>query len=217
MQLSPSSWSAVVVSGLALGAWALAGSPASAQLCDEDAASACFDDAGADDDDAGVVQSLPDASVDAAVSVTACSCTTNEREDVDTDGKGRVHVCTGSLDEAACAKLVCNEGDYEPRACSTRNVRYCCQMPSGYYSQLYDDCDHPRCESGFRAQCEAENGAITHGACDVPRGLETADEDDARGGFCSAAPGRSSEASGALFSLVCAALWARRRRPRVTS
>ncbi len=81
----------------------------------------------------------------------------------------------------------------------------------------YDDCDHPRCESGFRAQCEAEGGAITHGACDVPRDLETADEDDDSGGFCSAIPGRSSQAGAALFSLVGAALWARRRRARIIS
>lgn len=206
--------SAVVV-WVALGAWQGCPRTALAQRCDEDAASACFDDAGTENDAGpvgGVVHHGADAGADAAAraGTEACSCTTNDSEELDTsDSPGRVHVCTGSLDPEVCEDLDCERGIFEKRACDSSSVRYCCEMPNGLYSQLYENCDHPRCEQGFVAQCEDFGGTLLPRACDVPDDVK---ETDDGGGFCSAVPGRTSPASAALLVLVGLALGVRRRR-----
>ena len=194
-------------------------SGAAAQVCDEDAGD---EDAG-EDGDAGLVcepadagmppfgtpdASLPDGGglVDAGGDASdACSC-----ETVENTGAGSIHVCTGARERYECRYLECNTTHKRDRPCPTRGVELCCEMPSrGLYSQLYEDCDHPNCQTGFRAQCRDFGGTIREGACLIE---EPGSESDDPGGSCSAAARtRSPLWSGAIGWLVAIALAARVR------
>lgn len=184
---------------------------ASAQVCEEeDASSTCSGDAGSDDGgalssdfDAGWLNGPP----------KACSCTSN----FDPDQNGTLHVCTGSLDEDTCATFTCEQGRRAAAACDDEDVRMCCEMKSRkLYSQLYGDCTHPRCELGFRAQCEELGGRIHSGPCQVPAEYvrdEGGSDDDGDG--CSAIPGRPRNTQSPAWGLLAAAaawLFVRRRR-----
>lgn len=195
-----------------------------AQACDDDAGALVCDDAGSDDDAGSTPVGLQDAgrAADGGQGV-ACSCTS----DYNSGNEGRVHLCTGAYAADACSSLACTDGTFRGEPCSSDNVRLCCQMPSrDMYSELYADCTHPNCLTGFRAQCEDFGGAITAGACVVPDGtwsgahdLEDNLEDDDEGGFCSVRAVRAGDPSSGLWSLwslvALAALVRRRaRRPR---
>jgi MYXO-CTERM domain-containing protein len=97
------------------------------------------------------------------------------------------------------------------RACPTSGVALCCEMPArGLYSQLYEDCTHPNCEAGFRAQCTDFGGTISVGACVVE---DTDSASDESGGGCSVhGGGRTPNPSTALLCLLGIALAARTRR-----
>ncbi|HEX2677318.1 MAG TPA: hypothetical protein VHM19_11775, partial [Polyangiales bacterium] len=140
-----------------------------------------------------------------STSTDACSCTTNRNY----DDLGTVHVCTGSIDMKACDTLSCSHGNHRAYACSSDDVRLCCELPHQLYSQLYDDCDHPRCELGFRAECESEGGRIHSGACDIPDNVK---KGSGGGGICSVARASSSEPGRCAFLLLAVAAVSRLRR-----
>lgn len=193
-----------------------------AQTCNEDAGD---DDAGGDDEDGGFAcepadsgtppideadASLPDsgAVVDAGPEPVgqACSC-----ETVEGTSAGDIHVCTGGRERDVCERFECESSFVRDRPCPTRGVELCCEMPArGLYSQLYEDCDHPNCEAGFRAQCADFGGSISEGACviEVP---STSDDDS--GGGCAVQPsGRDERSSATVLWLLGLALSLRRWR-----
>lgn len=214
-------------------AWLLAAlalyAPASAaaQTCDEEDAG--DEDGGSDEDaglaceppsDSGVPMQEPDASApDASVEVdagngdvgTACSC-----ETVENTGGGRIHVCTGARERYVCQQLECESSIVRDRACPTSGVALCCEMPSrGLYSQLYADCEHPNCDTGFRAQCEDFGGSITEGPCVVE---DTDGASDESGGGCNVHPrARTLDPSMAVLCLLGIALAMRARKARARS
>ena len=98
---------------------------------------------------------------------------------------------------------------------SSGGVELCCEMPSrGLYSQLYEDCDHPNCETGFRAQCEDFGGLIRGGACKVEAPELPGDRDSGGGCSVSAATAPRLAHFGSLWLLgvgIALALRARRR------
>jgi len=191
----------------------LAPSRVAAQVCDEDAGD---EDGGAEDagltcepaDSGAPPMAEPDASfpdgggpgVDAGGdSSEACSCDT-----VTNTTAGTIHVCTGARERYECRYLECTTTIKRDRACPTRSVELCCEMPSrGLYSQLYEDCDHPNCEAGFRAQCHDFGGSITAGACVVEES-DPASEDSAGG--CRAAPSQRAAGPSTLLALGLAVL-----------
>jgi hypothetical protein len=197
----------------------MSASPSHAQVCgdddagDEEDAGLCEDDAGAEEVDA----SMPladggaiDAGIDAgSVDVGyACSCTAHER-----DEQGTIHVCTGSEDRDVCASFSCTVGTVRYRPCDQEAVRLCCTMPSrGLYSQLYEDCDHPNCETGFRAQCRAFGGTVAEGACELEE--HDAYEEADGGGFCSMQPSRGGARPPVWLVLMAASLGVITRRVR---
>jgi MYXO-CTERM domain-containing protein len=86
-------------------------------------------------------------------------------------------------------------------------------------THLYEDCDHPNCESGFREQCERFGGSVEEGPCEAPEPPDNIDnrpdEDDDDRGFCAvSAPGADRGAPAALLLLGVVGLLARRRRQR---
>jgi len=148
-----------------------------------------------------------DASTEPATT-KACSCDVAENSD------GLIHVCTGSFKASVCKQLSC-EGSYvQPMRCPEDGIRLCCEMEArGLYSQLYDDCTHPNCESGFRAECEDLGGRIALGACDAPEEPDDPDtETSADSGSCAVRHTPSSDFGVAGFSLLCATWTVRRRR-----
>jgi MYXO-CTERM domain-containing protein len=196
---------------------------AAAQACEEDAGG---EDAGGDDEDGGFAceppdsgtppiaepdASLPDGGgsiVDAGPDIgAACSC-----ETVQGTGGGTIHVCTGARERDVCEDFECESSTVRDRPCPTRDVELCCEMSArGLYSQLYEDCDHPNCEAGFRAQCADFGGLISEGPCVIEEPSARGDDDD--GGGCSVQPGRAAPdaSTSALWLLGLAlALWARR-------
>lgn len=204
---------------------------AAAQTCDEEDAG--DEDGGSDEDgglacepepsDSGMPPEEPDASmpdgpdsgagVDAGDDVgAACSC-----ETVENTGGGPIHVCTGARERAVCQQFECESSIVRDRPCPTTGVALCCEMPArGLYSQLYEDCSHPNCETGFRAQCSDFGGSISEGACVVE---DTDGASDESGGGCSVhggGPTRESSAallgSFSLLGLLGIALAARIRR-----
>lgn len=198
---------------------------AAAQTCDEEDAGE--EDGGSDEDgglacepvdsgtpDSGIPMEDPDASLpDASVDVdaggeigAACSC-----ETVENTGGGPIHVCTGARERDVCRQFECESSIVRDRACPTRGVQLCCEMPSrGLYSQLYEDCTHPNCEAGFRAQCGDFGGTIAEGPCVVE---DTDGASDESGGGCSVhAASRASDSSAALPGVLGLALAARIRR-----
>jgi hypothetical protein len=210
-------------------AWLLAAlalyapSGAAAQTCDDEDAG--DEDGGSDEDgglpglvcepsDSGIPMQEPDASVpDGSVEVdagavvgAACSC-----ETVENTGGGAIHVCTGARDHDVCQQLECESSIVRDRACPTSDVVLCCEMPArGLYAQLYEDCEHPNCETGFRAQCTDFGGSITEGACVVE---DTDGASDESGGGCSVhARTRSFDFSAGALCLLGVALAARSRR-----
>ena len=79
-----------------------------------------------------------------------------------------VHVCTGALTAAACDGITCERGVKGERPCSVAGVAGCCWMPArGLYTQLYLDCTHPNCTTGFTQQCASLGGQLRPGACPV--------------------------------------------------
>lgn len=125
-----------------------------------------------------------DASIDAGADASidlghACSC-----ESVEGSDQGRIHVCTGAQSAEACRDFTCETGTVRNRPCPITAVKLCCNLSvRDEYSQLYEDCTHPNCETGFRAQCVDFGGFITEGACDIEMHDEYAENDS--GGFCS--------------------------------
>lgn len=194
-----------------------------AQTCDEEDAGG-DEDGGSDEDgglacepqpsDSGVPPDEPDASLpDASVGVdagddvgAACSC-----ETVENTGGGPIHVCTGARERDVCQQFECESSIVRDRACPTRGVELCCEMPArGLYSQLYEDCTHPNCEAGFRAQCGDFGGTISEGACVVE---DTDGASDESSGGCSVhGPARTSDSSTAFLGLLGIGLAVRARR-----
>lgn len=163
-------------------------------LCDPDDDGGIGDGGAFDpDDDAGLDEgtvgdgglSDGDAGLDAGATIgeyDECSC---EAEVGDDDG--RIHVCTESFEPDVCETFRCTRGTVRGRPCPRSGSRLCCEMRSrGLKSHLYEDCDHPNCESGFRQQCEDYGGSILEGACEAPERPDIiVDEDDDDGGLCS--------------------------------
>lgn len=190
---------------------------AAAQLCDDDAGD---EDAGDEDgglscepvDSGAPPTGEPDASwpdgggFDAGdVASDACSCDT-----VASTSAGTIHVCTGARERYECRYLECTTTIKRAQPCPSSRVELCCEMTSrGLYSQLYEDCDHPNCEAGFRAQCHDFGGAVHEGPCAVDE--RPASEDDSSGG-CSAAGARAAGWSAALLWLAGLALALRSAR-----
>jgi hypothetical protein len=148
-----------------------------------------------------------DAAVDGGgESVASCSCETALNDN------GRIHVCTGSFDRSTCRSFSCDVGAPRSGRCPDRQVLLCCTMSARHlYSHLYDDCEHPNCEAGFRAQCDDFGGTVTAGACQAP---ELPDDPDTEvGTSCALQPPGTSNGSplpwSLLFGLLC--LGARRR------
>lgn len=197
---------------------------ATAQACEEDPGG---EDAGVDDqadEDGGFVcepadsgtppidepdASLPDggALVDAGPEPgAACSC-----ESVERTGAGTIHVCTGAREHDVCDDFQCESSTVRARPCPTRGVELCCEMSArGLYSQLYEDCDHPNCEAGFRAQCSDFGGSISEGPCVIEE-PSTSGDDDASGG-CTVQPSVAARPSAAALWLLGVALALRARR-----
>jgi len=225
---------------IAAGSCALGASRARAQMCTLDAgcadaslldASRMGTDATVGAGDAGTSDgglSIPDAGmgVDAGTdggagldastepaTTKACSCDVAENSD------GLIHVCTGSFKESVCKQLSCEESYVQPKRCPEEGIRLCCEMEArGLYSQLYDDCTHPNCESGFRAECEDLGGRIALGACDAPEEPDDPDtETSADSGSCAVGHARSNKLGAPGFSLLGLTLLGltsvRRRRP----
>ena len=188
---------------------------AAAQTCDEEDAG--DEDAGGDEDGGLACEPLdsgtppigePDASLpDAGGEVDAgggaypgCSCETAEGT-----GAGTIHVCTGAREADVCRSFECESGSVRDRPCPTRAATLCCEMYArGLYSQLYDDCDHPNCETGFRAQCFDFGGTITEGPCVIEEPGEDLDDDSSGG--CTVQPLRSARGDAALLWLLGIAL-----------
>src|SRR4051794_34086112 len=106
---APVAWKRVFLTHLvlmtalvALACWPLA--RASAQACEDDGGTMCLDDAGADDEDSGMMSTK----ADAAAPGVACSCTSDEYS----GGQGRIHLCTGSTDKDICGTLECDRGTF---------------------------------------------------------------------------------------------------------
>jgi uncharacterized protein (TIGR03382 family) len=199
----------------------IAGS-ARAQLCSADAgcdagtdagpSDAGTGDAGASDGGMSIDASVPDAGVsDAGMdaggspgNTAACSCETAVNSD------GLIHVCTGSFDRDVCRTFDCQEGSVRSARCSDQPVRLCCTMPARMlYSQLYEDCTHANCESGFSQQCTEFGGTISVGACQAPELPDDPDTETGDGG-CSVG-GRPNPAAWSVLALALGLLLARRR------
>jgi hypothetical protein len=121
--------------------------------------------AGASAQDAGAPPTAGDGSGDGSpdgVGGSLCSCETLDESD------GLLHLCTDSYEREVCEQFSCARGSERARACPSRGVQLCCEMPKqGTQSRLYDDCTHPNCESGFRDQCGDFHGTVHEGDCDV--------------------------------------------------
>jgi hypothetical protein len=149
--------------------------------------------------------------MDASIDIGhACSCESAEGSD-----QGLIHVCTGSETADGCRRFSCESGTVRNRPCSTHEVKLCCSMGAReLYSQLYEDCTHPNCEAGFRAQCLEFGGAISEGACDLEQHDMYEDSRGGGGGFCSVGSigaGRGAAGAGLCFVLASVGLGVRRR------
>jgi len=205
---------------------ARAPSSAAAQACDEDAGEELAGDEDAGDEDGGLVceptdsgmppLGEPDASLSDAGDVggpdagdpisTACSCEARTNT-----GAGVIHVCTGGRSEDVCASFECDSSNVRARPCPTNDVALCCEMSArGLYSQLYEDCDHPNCETGFRAQCSDFGGLVHEGPCVIEE--EGSDDDDSGGGCTVSARNATGGSAGAALWLIAISLWLRGRR-----
>jgi hypothetical protein len=157
--------------------------------------------------DAGKADAGGDAGATETPTTAACSCESSLNSD------GLIHVCTGSFEADVCSAFSCEDGTVRARRCPASEVRLCCDMPvRGLYSQLYEDCSHPNCESGFRAQCEEFGGRVSTGACDAP---ELPDDEDTELGNLSGCNthGRPAQGSAwALLGLVSVSLLLTRRK-----
>jgi hypothetical protein len=138
--------------------------------------------------------------------VAACSCETALNSD------GHIHLCTGSFDRDTCRSFDCDEGSPRSARCPGDSVRLCCTMEARkLYSQLYEDCTHPNCESGFRAQCDEFGGVVSEGPCDAP---ELPDDPDTDTGSSDCSLHAHANTSFAPYGLSIFALFALRRRSR---
>jgi hypothetical protein len=140
-------------------------------------------------------------------SVAACSCETA------LDNGGRIHVCTGSFDRATCRSFSCELGTPRAGRCTESGVRLCCEMKARrLYTNLYDDCDHPNCEAGFRAQCSQFGGDVIEGACEAP---ELPDDTETDVGLsCAVSTPGATPAPWLAWLALCGACLERVRRRR---
>jgi len=207
--------------------------------CDEDAGASCDDDAGTGEgagadggeSDGGATRDgggaardgggVDGGSADAGTvgRYDECSC-----ETLVTGEQGTIHLCTESFDPDVCDDFGCSRGTVRGLPCIREEVRLCCEMRShDLNTHLYEDCDHPNCESGFREQCRDFGGSVSEGACDAPeRPDRIVNDDDDSGGCAIASAGGAAraghprglglQASGALMLLAFA--WRRRRSRR---
>jgi hypothetical protein len=142
--------------------------------------------------------------------VAACSC-----EVAVDNGDGLIHVCTGSFDRDVCRSFDCEQGTPRPARCSDFRARLCCNMPARFlYSHLYEDCTHPNCERGFRAQCQEFGGTVSLGACDAPDVPDDPDTETGESSDCSVSPAHPGSAWWTTPWLALAALVFRPRRGR---
>jgi hypothetical protein len=198
----PIAWAVVVAFGMA----ALTAPPpvASAQAGDGGASLSAAPDGGGP----GPSDDPDDEDSQDGVGGSICSCETVQ------DGDGRLHVCTDSYEREVCAEFSCARGTERSRPCPSRGVQLCCEMPDqDTQSRLYDDCNHPNCESGFRDQCRDFGGRVHEGDCDVSR-VGTRPKEDA---LCAVhAPGsaRGSTVAWALLISPGLLLSSRRRARR---
>jgi len=136
-----------------------------------------------------------------------CSCETLDEKE------GRLHVCTDSYERDVCAQFSCSRGTERARACPSRGVKLCCELPKqGTQSRLYDDCTHPNCESGFRDQCGDFGGTVHEGDCDVSATPSSRKKTSLCAVASPGAPG--GRVPWALSSWPVAVLALRRRRAR---
>jgi MYXO-CTERM domain-containing protein len=213
----------------ALAALLLPAADARAQMCTLDAgcgdggADAGPSDGGAEDAGDGAVPdggvsdaSVPDGGtadggLDAGSTpgTAACSCETA------LDSDGLIHVCTGSFDRDVCSSFSCEQGTPRAARCSDSQARLCCTMPARMlYSHLYEDCTHPNCERGFRAQCQEFGGTVSLGACDAPELPDDPDTETGESSDCSVAPARAGTPWWSATWLAGAGLAWRLRRQR---
>ncbi len=138
----------------------------------------------------------------------ACSC------DVAANSDGHIHVCTGSYEQSVCRQLTCEESNVRPQRCPEKDITLCCALDGrGLYSQLYNDCTHPNCESGFRAECEDLGGSISAGACESPALPDDPDTETSDAtGSCAIGYTTPAKRNGIFGWLVSLALVVRRRR-----
>ncbi len=137
-------------------------------------------------------------------STAACSCETD-----DGSGEREIHLCTGSFESEICRDFRddprwCEDGTKLSRRCDDDSpVRLCCKMKArGLYTYLYEDCTHPNCEVGFRAQCDDFAGKVVEGLCDptsLPDGGDPELGDDPA---CSVATHGARTRNGPVSALV---------------
>ncbi len=164
--------------------------------------------------DGGEKDAGSDAGLDAGDTrpvTAACSCESK-------DGTG-IHLCTGSFERRACSRFSCEDGTLRSKSCDgVSEVRYCCEMKArDLYTNLYADCTHPNCETGFRSQCADFGGVVLAGPCITPNAVE--DPDTTLGDEASCSIGRrgAEHAPSAALAWSCLglALLIRRAASRV--
>jgi hypothetical protein len=141
--------------------------------------------------------------------VAACSCETALNSD------GLIHLCTGSFARDTCESFACEEGSARSARCPGDAVRLCCTMEARrLYSQLYEDCTHPNCDSGFQAQCLDFGGVITLGPCAAPELPDDPETETGESASCSLHPVASSRGPAALWLTLLSLVALRMRRKR---
>jgi len=147
----------------------------------------------------------------------ACSC-----ESASGSGSRKIHLCTGSFDRDVCRafEFSCELGTKRSARCDEDSrVKLCCDMPArGLYTYLYEDCTHPNCETGFRAQCADFAGEVVLGLCRSPDRPDDPNTELETTSSCSASHvGLGANAMvGLVGSALTLALTRRRRIRRAT-
>ena len=145
----------------------------------------------------------------------ACSCETNTGQ-----GEREIHLCTGSFERDVCKRFSCDRGTLRSARCREESpVRLCCDMKArGLYTSLYEDCRHPNCETGFRAQCADFGGEVQAGPCQSNDGVDDPDTELGDDGGCSVRA--DADARSAFVPVSVMLLWLairgrqRRHQPR---
>lgn len=145
---------------------------------------------------------------DASAETAACSCETNMGS-----GEREIHLCTGSFEREACSRFSCGSGTLRSEKCDrTSPVRLCCDMKSrDLYTYLYEDCTHPNCEAGFRAQCDDFAGEVLAGRCDSDDDDVEPDPELDESASCSVASTGERGGAGFAWSALALAFLIRRR------